>query len=672
MKRTLIYLGKILLLAVIYHLAVRVGLSTAFVQANTSPVWPPTGIAIAALLIFGIDLWPGIALGVFAGSLLTGAPPALALGMTLGNTLEAVAAALVLRKLTDFRNALERTRDVVIFALVSLLATTISATIGTLTLMFTGNGFWPAFGSIWVTWWIGDLLGALVVAPVILVWLSPTSFPQSSRRYLEGALVIALTALVTFYVFSNNPPTGILHQALLYVLFPFIIWSALRFGPRGAATSTLVISTIAIWGTARGLGPFSHESLNDSLVLLQTFLGVIALTSLILAATTAERLNAAAALQQKVTGLAALNDSSETFLGAFDQASIYQTICSLAVRRFEVDAAWLKLILPAETTDPTAVEGLPPAAIPALRTQWRKPDPLPPADAPQVLSSAEGNATPQFHSYAVLPLNFGAEVIGSLNLVSRTHDYFTPDRLLLLQSFTNLAAVAIQNSWLLERVRRGNEQLHALSQRLMKAQEEERLNLSRELHDESGQLLAALSVRLGLLEREAGTLSKVQPHLAELKRITAEIQDDLHKLAVNLRPASLDHLGLVTALQQYATEFSRQYGISVEFEATGMKNKRLPGEIETAIFRTVQESLTNVVLHARASRVDVLVSRHGGSVVTVIEDDGVGFTPAIPDSEEHLGLFGMRERIEMLGGKFSVESAPGKGTTVRAEVPCHD
>ncbi len=128
-----------------------------------------------------------------------------------------------------------------------------------------------------------------------------------------------ITAAVTGYVFSNNPPRGIVHQALLYVLFPFIIWSALRFGPRGAATSTVIISLIAIWGTSHRLGPFSQESLNDSLVLLQTFLGVIAITSLILAATTAERLLAASALQQKVTGLAALNDYSETFLGAFDQ-----------------------------------------------------------------------------------------------------------------------------------------------------------------------------------------------------------------------------------------------------------------------------------------------------------------------------------------------------------------
>ena len=672
MKRILIYLAKVLLLAVIYHLAVRVGLSLAFVQANTSPVWPPTGIAIAALLIFGLDLWPGVALGVFAGSLLTGAPPALAAGMSVGNSLEALAAAFALKRFFNFQNSLERTRDVVAFALVSLFATTISATIGTLTLMLTGNGEWPAFGAIWATWWIGDLLGALVVAPILLVWLSPSSFNITRKRYLEGAIVLGFTTLVTLYVFSNNPPIGIVHQALLYVLFPFIIWSALRFGPRGAATSTLAISLIAIWGTSRGLGPFSYESLNDSLILLQTFLGVVAITSLILAATTAERLKATAALEQKVSGLAALNESSETFLGTFDQAGIYQTICSLVVKRFEVDAAWLELVPFTNKPDPAAVEGLTPADIPNLRAQWQRSADVPAGDIPQIPARISGVPESAFSSFAILSLSFGAEVIGSLNLVSRTKEFFTPDRLLLLQSFTNLAAFAIQNAWLLERVRRGNEQLHALSQRLIKAQEEERLNLSRELHDESGQLLAALSVRLGLLEREAGTLVKVQPHLAELKRITEEIQHELHELAVNLRPASLDHLGLVTALQQYAAEFSRQYEMRVEFEATGMKNRRLAAEVETAIFRTVQESLTNVALHARASRVDVLVSRHGGSVVAIIEDDGVGFSPTIPDSEEHLGLFGMRERIEMLGGKFSVESAPGKGTTVRAEVPCHD
>jgi len=112
--------------------------------------------------------------------------------------------------------------------------------------------------------------------------------------------------------------------------------------------------------------------------------------------------------------------------------------------------------------------------------------------------------------------------------------------------------------------------------------------------------------------------------------------------------------------------------MNVEFEAVGMGDKRLPIEVETALFRIVQESLTNVVLHAQATRVDVLINLRNKHVVTIIEDNGVGFLPASPTVENHLGLFGMRERIEMLGGKFTIESAPGKGTTVNVEVPLDD
>jgi signal transduction histidine kinase len=157
-------------------------------------------------------------------------------------------------------------------------------------------------------------------------------------------------------------------------------------------------------------------------------------------------------------------------------------------------------------------------------------------------------------------------------------------------------------------------------------------------------------------------------HLAELRHSVNALQENLHKLAVNLRPASLDHLGLVTALQQYVADFSRQYNIHVEIETTGMQDRRLKNEIETALFRIVQESLTNVVMHAQATHVDILISRHNNHLVTIIEDDGVGFTPSSPTGE-HLGLFGMRERVEMLGGQFTIESEPGKGTTVRVEVP---
>jgi signal transduction histidine kinase len=532
-----VYLLKLASLALVYHLAARLGLKMAYVQINTSPVWPPTGIALAVLLLFGYNLWPGISLGVLVGSLLTGAPVGVAVGIALGNTLEALVGAYCLKHFVGFHNAMDRIQDVVGLALCSVFSTALGASIGSMTLLLTGGIVWQAVGNIWITWWIGDLLGALVVAPVLLVWATAPLNPATRRVVGEGVVVLALLATVTWYVFGSKAFAGVLHQAMIYVIFPFMIWTALRLEQRGAATAVFLVSGIAIWATSQGMGPFSLESKNDSLVLLQTFMGVVSLTSLILAAAATERRKAVDALHQRVEDLAALNE---------------------------------------------------------------------------------------------------------------------------------------QNAWLFEEVRQGNQQLHALSQRLMKAQEEERLHLSRELHDESGQLVAALTMQLGLLERDASQPEALNRHIAELKRATHEVQDNLHQLAVNLRPASLDHLGLVTALQQYTEEFGRKYDIQADFEVVGMQGKRLPIEIEIAMFRIVQESLTNVALHARATHVDVLVNVHETRVAATIEDDGVGFAPSPSIVENTLGLFGMRERVEMLGGRFSVESAPGKGTTVTAEVPYHD
>jgi signal transduction histidine kinase len=283
-----------------------------------------------------------------------------------------------------------------------------------------------------------------------------------------------------------------------------------------------------------------------------------------------------------------------------------------------------------------------------------------------------GDANEIYHSFAAFPLLFSNKLIGTLCLFSKMRNFFTKDNQGLMQSYANLAAVAIQNSLLFDEIRSSNRQLHGLSQRLMKAQEAERLNLSRELHDESGQLLTALTVQLGLLERSVDQPGILRQRIDALKNTANTIQDNLHKLAVNLRPASLDHLGLVTTLRQYIAEFKRQYDIPVDFEAVGMEGLRLPIEVESALFRIVQESLTNVVLHAEATRVDVLLRLHNRHVVTLVEDDGIGFLDNSSSLEDHLGLFGMRERIEMLGGTFTLESSPGKGTTVRAEVPCND
>ncbi len=665
---------KIVVLAVVYHLAARLGLRMAYVQINTSPVWPPTGIALAALLIFGRELWPGVTLGVLLGSLLTGAPRDLAIGMAVGNTLEALAGVYLLRRAFRFHNAIDRIQDVVGLAAVATMSTAISASVGTASLVLTGLAGPEGLGGIWITWWIGDLLGALVVAPAIVVWATANPLGPRPRRSVEGGALLVLMAVVTWYVFGDRPSTGIYHQALIYLVFPFVLWAALRFGQRGSTAAVLLVSGIAIWGTVQDVGPFSLQSTNDGLVLLQTFTGVVSLTALILAAATIERARAAHTLRQRAEELSTLNDASKTFLGYPHVPEIYSAICQQAVSRLGLDAAWLETAgQEGPNGRPAAVHGLPLEGIADIQAAWETSIAAEdPAGVRVVHETHASSSRDGYQSYAAIPLVFSGRPLGVLRLLSREKSFFTPDRMLLIQSYANLAALIVQNGWLFEEVRLSNRQLHGLSQRLMQAQEEERLHLSRELHDESGQLLAGLMVQLGLLERDAHQPATVQKALLGLKSITGQLQSNLHKLAVDLRPASLDHLGLVTALQQLAREFSKQNGIQVEFEAVGMQSGRLPADVETAIFRIVQESLTNVVLHARATRVDVLISRRGGRVAATVEDNGIGFLPSSPPFEDHLGLFGMRERVEMLDGKFTLESSPGKGTTVNVEIPCRD
>jgi signal transduction histidine kinase len=686
-KRLPRYLVEIALLALIYHLVARLGLQMAYVQANTSPVWPPSGIALAALLLLGMGHWPGITLGVVVGSLLTGAPLPLALGLGLANTLEALVGAYLLQHWIGFHRSIDRIRDVVGLAACAAVSTAVSASLGVALLTIIGNESQAPFFTLWATWWVGNLLGVLVVTPFILTWVKFRVKKLQRSNWLEALTFIILLVSVTGYVFSTSQGTSVLHQALIYVIFPFAIWAALRLHQVGAVTTVFVVSDIAIWGTVHGMGPFSQLPLNESLILLQTFTGVVALTSLTLVASASERRNAEQALNRRVEDLAALNDASQEFLGNLDKTALYDSICRLVVERLGLSTAWIELTNPegAVREITTAIAAIYPTE-PANRQLVQKGFASPvfsqvihsaqktariailkrPDGGNLLHPSGELNHSP---SVAAIPLIFGGKMIGFLGVTSERDDGFPKEQVLLLESYANLAVVAIQNSWLFDQVRLGNEQLHALSHRLMDIQEQERMHLSRELHDESGQILAALMVRLGLLERDAKSQELLGAHIVELKRIVTEVLNNLHTLAVNLRPASLDHLGLITALQQYIQEYMRQYPLQVQFDGMEIEATRLPPEVETAFYRIVQESLTNVALHAQANRVDILINRRNGCLVMTIEDDGVGFNPNPIADENRLGLFGMRERVEMLGGSFLVESSPGKGTIIVVEVP---
>lgn len=272
-------------------------------------------------------------------------------------------------------------------------------------------------------------------------------------------------------------------------------------------------------------------------------------------------------------------------------------------------------------------------------------------------------------SWLGIPIMAGDQVIGACLLEHMCPGFFTDDLVVWATALTRQAAVAIQNAWLFEQVRDGREHLQALSRRLVEVQENERHYIARELHDDAGQALASLMIGLRHLERESRDPASVEARSKELKVIADGVLENLHRLAMDLRPAALDHLGLVAALRQHAERFSNESGLTVQFEALG-KIERMTGEVETTIYRIIQEALTNVVRHAQATRVDIVIERRGTYLVVVVEDNGIGFDPQAQVGDSHLGLLGMYERADMVGGKITYESTPGKGATMLLEVPC--
>ncbi|MGB2875394.1 MAG: GAF domain-containing sensor histidine kinase [Gaiellaceae bacterium] len=257
-----------------------------------------------------------------------------------------------------------------------------------------------------------------------------------------------------------------------------------------------------------------------------------------------------------------------------------------------------------------------------------------------------------------VPLVARGEAIG----VIAAHDKLGPDArfsdtdLRLAETFATRAAIAVDLS---ERIARD-----AL-RRVVDAQELERRRLSRELHDETGQALTSILLGLKGLEEQLDS-NEAKAAAADLRELVVATLQDVRRLAVELRPSALDDFGLVAALEHLTSSFAEQTGIPIDFGAA-LGEERLPGEVETALYRIVQEALTNVVKHAKARRVSIAVTRMEHSVKAVVEDDGQGFDPV--ERPGGFGLLGMRERLALLGGRLRIESSAGAGTTIAADVP---
>ena len=263
------------------------------------------------------------------------------------------------------------------------------------------------------------------------------------------------------------------------------------------------------------------------------------------------------------------------------------------------------------------------------------------------------------HSALYVPLVARGRAIGVLIAHDKAgaQRVFTDDDLRLAESLAGRAAVAVDLS---ERV--GRDAL----ERVVEAQELERKRLARELHDETGQALTSILLGLKPVEQIAAT-EEARAAVASVRELVVSTLQDVRRLAVELRPTALDDFGLGTAVERLASTFREQTGLQVDFDSR-LGDERLPPAVETALYRIVQEALANVVKHAGASRVSILLVHKNTTVTAVVEDDGLGFDPGVT-RDDVLGLVGMRERVGLVGGRLRIESTEGAGTTIAAEVP---
>jgi two-component system, LuxR family, sensor kinase FixL len=286
------------LLTLVYFIAGKFGLMLASLHASASPVWPPAGIALAALLVLGYRVWPAIFVGAFLVNVTTAGNVATSLALASGNTLEAVCGAWLVNRFAGGTTVFDRPQGVFKFALAAAVSTIISPAFGVTSLALAGFADWTNYGAIWLTWWLGDTTGDLLIAPLIILW-SIASKPRWNRREaVEVGLLLLLLFVLSEAVFCGWLTISARNYPIGFIFGPIVIWMAFRFTQRETATGIFILSAIAIWGTMHGFGPFVGETKNQSLLALQSWTAVLTITAMALSAGMVERGRAEEALRE--------------------------------------------------------------------------------------------------------------------------------------------------------------------------------------------------------------------------------------------------------------------------------------------------------------------------------------------------------------------------------------
>ncbi|MFL5905749.1 MAG: MASE1 domain-containing protein [Solirubrobacteraceae bacterium] len=661
-RRLVLYAGGVALVTAAYYAAGRIGLELAYLNGAVAALWPPAGVGLALLFVYGIRLWPGIVIGdLLLGDYST--PLGTVIGQTVGNTLALVLAALLLRRFVGRRTALERTVEVGALVVCALVAALVSAAFGPPALRL-GDVIGPdQLGRVLRTWSLSDATGVLVVAPVILTWATRGLKDIQRRDVLEG-----LVGLVVLVVLSELAP----QRDVPYVVFPVLLWAALRLGPRGAATAIVVVCGITVWNTAEQSGPFVRESITDSLLATQVFIATASLTSLVLAAVTAERTRAARALEASEAAQRALADEQAALrrvatLVATEASpsSLFHQVTEEVGRLLRLPAASIVQYHVGDSA--TAVGGW--SRDGRLRLPVGTTLDL---DGDTVVSKVLRTGEPQrvdryedvagdlaetlrragYRASVAAPVRVGGRVWGALVAASES-DEPLPEDLEELCDFADLIGQALANA-------DARERLAASRAELVEVGDAERRRLERNLHDGAQQRLVSVALQLrevdAKLDDDPPTAADV---LATARESLGRGLDELRELARGLHPVLLTERGLGPALRALGER------AAVPVEISELPGDRLAPPVETAAYYVAAEAITNVAKYAQASRATVCIRHSDGCATVTVSDDGVGGA----DPTRGSGLRGLTARVEAFGGRLDVDSPAGQGTRIEAQIP---
>ena len=307
-------LSLIGILTVTYFIAGKLGLMLASLHASASPVWPPAGIALAALLLLGYRVWPAVFIGAFLVNVTTAGNVATSFAIATGNTLEAMAGAWLVNRFADGANVFDRPQGVFKFALAAAVSAIISPAFGVTSLALAGFADWKNYGVVWLTWWLGDATGDLVFTPLVLLWITASTRRWNKKEAAEVGALLLLLVFLGGIVFGGWLEVSARNYPIAFICGPVVIWTAFRFSQRETATGIFILSAIAVWGTLRGFGPFVSETENQSLLALQWWTAVLAITAMALSAGMAERRRIEDELQQQKAFVETANRTKDHFL----------------------------------------------------------------------------------------------------------------------------------------------------------------------------------------------------------------------------------------------------------------------------------------------------------------------------------------------------------------------